>query len=291
MKNTIENTAAKAQGGHFVFLEYLSNAGVLLAVTIQLVVDYATRLSACLRSLQALDRQALKNELDGKPCFQPISKKGLTNMLRSMGLSNLIVEKKPSAAYLVYLLEANSRFRFTVRNKRAYLNTYVTPEDFNAAWVEIKESLRDDHTRKANHTQVDTYEALYIDPCGNVGILDDNNAKQERLRGLKRHTIKGHNLIQGLVTRSQVVKGYDGSPVANTDGKGIEAGTPKAKPLSSGVAVVKAVIRERIGWSTWKTYRADRCVYISSGGHKLGHRYIENPFSNNNPTEWSGNNA
>lgn len=291
MKNTIENTAAKAQGGHFVFFEYLSSAGVLLAVTIQLVVDYATRLAACLRSLQALDRQALKNELDGKRCFQPISKKGLTNMLASMSLSNLIVEKKPNADYLVCLIEANSSFRFTVRNNRAYLHAYVTPENFDDAWAGIAESLNDDKIRSDNHTQADTYEALYIDPCGNVDVLDDDNGKQERLKGLKRHKLKGYNLIQGLVTRSQVVKGYDGSPVANTDGNGIEAGTPKAKPLSSGVAVVKAVIRERIGWATWKTFRADRCVYISSGGHKLGHRYIENPFSNNNPTDWSGNNA
>lgn len=260
MKNTIETVAAKAQGGHFVFIEYLSNAGLLIAVTIQLVVSYATRLAACLRSLQALDHQALKNELDGKPCFQPISKKGLTNMLASMSLSHLIAEKKPTADYLVYLLEANSRFRFTVRNKRAYLNTYVTPEDFNAAWVEIKESLRDDHTRKANHTQADTYEPK-------IG------ADGSPIKGMKTHKIKGHDFIQGLVTRSQVVKGYDGSPVANTDGKGIEAGTPKAKPLSSGVAVVKAVIRERIGWSSWKTYRADRCVYIKSGGHTLGNRH------------------
>ena len=126
MKNTLETVAAKAQGGHFVFIEYLSSAGVLLAITVQLVVDYAKRIAACLRALQALDRQALQNELDGKRCFQPVSKKGLTNMLATLSLSSLIVEKKPNAAYLVCLIEANSSFRFTVRNNRAYLNTYVT---------------------------------------------------------------------------------------------------------------------------------------------------------------------
>jgi hypothetical protein len=223
----------------------------------------------------------------GVRCYVRTNKSELQAILTANGIPFKKSEKVPALVDAIHengLLDpALSKLRgyvgpclpyeFTVRGC-AYRHTSVTEADHTQALKEIKESLNDEEKRKANTTHVDTYTPT---------LDDDGNP----IPGMKTHRLTGVKYIQGLVTCRNVVKEYDGSPVANVYGDGMEARKAKKRTLSDGVTTAKNVIRAAIGLDNWRTLPVTRIVCMSGEGHKVGNPYVENPNATNNPTESS----
>jgi len=279
---TVENVAARAQSARFVFFEYLSKGcGLLLALTLQVAVSYRNHLKACLENFVALGGDARTDKvrsdnrakyfsyLVGTACFDSPLK---TAVVRELTLAGVDVPKKANVAALVDLCNANKLQGHTwIARGRIYRVVELTATDIEMALIKVETSLTNDQEREAKYTQAETYKPT----------LDDSG---EPIPGMKTHTLSGVGYVQGLVTKSSVVKAYDGSPIANVYGDGIEAGVPKVAPLSSGEAMAVSEINSVIGRNRWRTIRVDRCVYVKADGHVLGNRHVENPHSTRRDT-------